>query len=91
MAKFHFRGFISLLLSISFLVVVFTGLVLWLSHSPQTFGIGKGAWKHAHIFVRRSIHFHDAADSLQAIAEHNEVSVQVLAAILDVAGGDGHR
>jgi hypothetical protein len=51
MSKFNTRGFTSLLLSVSFLVVLVTGLVLWLAHSPQTFGIGKGAWKHTHIFV----------------------------------------
>jgi hypothetical protein len=51
MSRFHFRGFVSILLSVAFLVVVTTGLVLWFSHSPQTFGIGKGVWKHAHIFV----------------------------------------
>jgi hypothetical protein len=51
MSKFSLRGFTSLLLSISFLLVLTSGLVLWLAHSPQTFGIGKGAWKHAHIFV----------------------------------------
>jgi hypothetical protein len=51
MFRLHLRGFASLLLSVSFLVVVASGLVLWLGHSPQTFGIGKGVWKHAHIFV----------------------------------------
>jgi hypothetical protein len=50
-SKFQFRGFSSILLSISFVIVVVTGLVLWLSHSPQTFGIGKGLWKHTHIFT----------------------------------------
>ena len=49
--KFQLRGFTSILLSLSFIVVVATGLVLWLSHSPQTFGIGKGVWKHTHIFT----------------------------------------
>jgi hypothetical protein len=49
--KFQFRGFVSILLSLSFVVVVTTGLVLWLAHSPQTFGIGKGVWKHTHIFT----------------------------------------
>jgi hypothetical protein len=51
MLKIHFRGFISILLSLAFLVVVFTGLILWLSHAPETFGLGKGVWKHCHIFV----------------------------------------
>jgi hypothetical protein len=51
MLKFHFRGFISILLSLAFVVVVATGLVLWLAHSPETFGIGKGVWKHCHIFA----------------------------------------
>jgi hypothetical protein len=51
MSPFKFRGFVSLLLTLTFLVVVATGLVLWLAHSPQTFGIGKGVWKHSHIFV----------------------------------------
>jgi hypothetical protein len=50
-SKFQFRGFISILLSLAFVIVVVTGLVLWLSHSPQTFGIGKGVWKHTHIFL----------------------------------------
>lgn len=51
MPKFNTRGFVSLVLSFSFLVVFVTGLVLWLAHSPQTFGIGKGVWKHSHIFA----------------------------------------
>jgi len=51
MAKFHSRGFASLLLSFSFLVVLVSGLVLWLSHSAETFGIDKGTWKHSHIFA----------------------------------------
>lgn len=51
MFKIHFRGFVSLLLSFAFCVVVVTGIILWLSHSPQTFGLGKGVWKHAHIFT----------------------------------------
>lgn len=51
MFKLQLRGFISILLSLAFFIVVITGLVLWLSHSPQTFGIGKGVWKHTHIFM----------------------------------------
>ena len=51
MSKFNMRGFASLLLSFSFSVVLATGLVLWLAHSPQTFGIGKEIWKHTHIFA----------------------------------------
>jgi hypothetical protein len=51
MSKFNIRGFASLLLSFSFPVVLVTGLVLWLAHSPQTFGIEKGVWKHLHIFT----------------------------------------
>lgn len=51
MLKIHLRGFISILLSFAFFVVVFTGLVLWLSHAPETFGIGKGVWKQCHIFT----------------------------------------
>ena len=51
MAGFRFRGFVSILLSLAFVVVVASGLVLWLAHSPQTFGIGKGVWKHLHIFL----------------------------------------
>jgi hypothetical protein len=39
------------LLSLAFLTVASTGIVLWLSHAPETFGIGKGVWKHCHIFV----------------------------------------
>jgi hypothetical protein len=49
--KFNMRGFTSLLLSFSFLVVFATGLVLWLAHSPQTFGISKDVWKHTHIWA----------------------------------------
>jgi hypothetical protein len=51
MSKFSGRSFTSLLLTFAFAVVVATGLVLWLAHSPETFGIGKGVWKHTHIFV----------------------------------------
>jgi hypothetical protein len=51
MSRLHFRGFISILLSLAFCIVVVTGLVLWLAHAPQTFGISKGVWKHSHIFV----------------------------------------
>jgi hypothetical protein len=51
MPKFHGRSFVSLLISLSFLVVFASGLVLWLSHSPQTLGVSKGAWKHVHIFT----------------------------------------
>lgn len=50
-SKFQLRGFTSILLSLSFVVVAATGLVLWLAHSPQTFGISKGVWKHTHIFT----------------------------------------
>jgi hypothetical protein len=51
MSRFNLRGFSSLLLSFSFVVVLATGLVLWLAHSPQTFGVGKAAWKHTHIWM----------------------------------------
>jgi hypothetical protein len=51
MVRFHFRGFVSILLSVAFLIAVATGLVLWLAHAPQTLGIGKGVWKHTHIYV----------------------------------------
>jgi hypothetical protein len=51
MSKFNLRGFASLLLSFAFPLVLVTGLVLWLSHSPQTFGIEKGVWKHTHIWA----------------------------------------
>jgi hypothetical protein len=51
MTGFRWRGFISILLSLTCLVVVTTGLVLCTAHAPTTFGIGKGVWKHAHIFV----------------------------------------
>ena len=59
MGKFHGRGLTSLLLSFSFLVALVSGLVLWLVHpSPSDgaggallFGLGKGAWKQAHIWV----------------------------------------
>ncbi len=48
-SKFQLRGFTSILLSLAFVVVVATGLVLWLSHAQQTFGVGKGTWKHTHV------------------------------------------
>jgi hypothetical protein len=51
MSRFQVRGFVSILLSLAFVVVVATGLVLWLAHTPQTLGIGKGVWKHIHIVV----------------------------------------
>jgi hypothetical protein len=51
MPKFNTRGFASLLLSFMFPLVLATGLVLWLAHAPQTFGIGKGIWKHTHIWA----------------------------------------
>lgn len=59
MSKFHGRGLTSLLLSFSFLVALVSGLVLWLVHPSQSggaggallFGLGKGAWKQAHIWV----------------------------------------
>jgi hypothetical protein len=51
MPQFNTRSFTSLLLSFAFVIVFISGLVLWLSHSPQTLGIGKGAWKHAHIWA----------------------------------------
>lgn len=51
MSKFNVRGFVSLVLGLSFLIVLVSGLVLWLAHSPQTFGIGHGVWKHVHIFT----------------------------------------
>lgn len=60
MGKFHWRGLTSLLLSFSFLVALVSGLVLWLVHPSQAggggggallFGLGKGAWKEAHIWV----------------------------------------
>ncbi|MEN6457834.1 MAG: DUF4405 domain-containing protein [Thermoguttaceae bacterium] len=51
MSRFNTRGFVSLLLSLSFFVAVVSGLVLWLTHSPQTLGLGRGDWKHIHIFV----------------------------------------
>lgn len=51
MTPFRMRGFVSILLGVAFLLAVATGLVLWLSHSPETFGIGKGAWRHTHIVM----------------------------------------
>jgi hypothetical protein len=51
MSKFSWRTFASLLLGFTFPLVLITGLVLWLAHSPQTFGIGKGIWKHTHIWA----------------------------------------
>ena len=32
-------------------MVLASGLVLWLSHSPETFGIGRGVWRHTHIHL----------------------------------------
>jgi hypothetical protein len=55
MSRFHFRGFVSILLSLAFLVAAATGLVLWLAHAPQTLGIGKGVWKQTHIYVSLSM------------------------------------
>jgi len=54
--RFRFRGFVSLVLSVSFLVAAVSGLVLWLAPPPQAggwliLGIGKGVWKNAHIYV----------------------------------------
>jgi hypothetical protein len=51
MSKFSMRSFASLLLSFTFPIALVTGLVLWLAHSPQTFGIEKGIWKHTHIWA----------------------------------------
>jgi hypothetical protein len=51
MSKFNLRGFSSLLLSFAFTIAFATGLVLWLSHSPQILGIEKGVWKHTHIWA----------------------------------------
>lgn len=51
MSNIRFRGFVSLLLSTTFLVAAMTGIVLWLVHSPQFCGLGKGGWKHIHIFT----------------------------------------
>jgi hypothetical protein len=56
--RFHFRGFASLLLSAALLVVALSGLLLWLGPPPPSrtepwliLGIGKGAWKSAHIYI----------------------------------------
>jgi hypothetical protein len=53
MPKFNIRGFVSLLLSFSFLLIVASGLVLWQSPmGPGEFlGMSKGAWKHLHIVI----------------------------------------
>jgi membrane protease YdiL (CAAX protease family) len=53
MPKFSFRGFVSLLLSLSFLLIVISGLVLWLAPpGPGVIaGMSKGAWKHLHIII----------------------------------------
>jgi hypothetical protein len=51
MSRFNWRAFVSFVLSLSFPLVLATGLVLWLADSPQTFGIGKGVWKHTHIWA----------------------------------------
>jgi hypothetical protein len=51
MSRFNWRSFSSLVLSFSFVFVFGTGLVLWLSHSPQFLGIQKGIWKHTHIWM----------------------------------------
>jgi hypothetical protein len=58
MHKFSFHGFVSLLLSFAFVVIVVSGLILWLAKPPSDlsgpwliFGMTKGAWKHLHIWV----------------------------------------
>jgi hypothetical protein len=53
MRKFNFRGFVSLLLSFTFLLIVASGLILWLSPpGPGEFlNMSKGAWKHLHIWI----------------------------------------
>ncbi len=58
MPGFHVRGFTSLLLSLAFLVVGLSGLLLWLAPPPASpvggwliLGVSKGVWKSAHIYV----------------------------------------
>lgn len=51
MSRFNWRSFTALLLSFSFIFSLATGLVLWLSHSPQFLGIEKAVWKHTHIWM----------------------------------------
>ena len=51
MSRFNWRSFASLVLSFSFTFALATGLILWLSHSPQFLGIEKGIWKHTHIWM----------------------------------------
>jgi hypothetical protein len=57
-SMFHLRGFTSLLLSLAFLMVAASGLLLWLAPPPASpaggwliLGISKGAWKAAHNYV----------------------------------------
>ncbi|MEN6406855.1 MAG: DUF4405 domain-containing protein [Thermoguttaceae bacterium] len=49
MTKFNTRGFVSLLLSFTFLVSLVSGIVMWV-HSPAVV-FGLGVWKHAHMYV----------------------------------------
>jgi hypothetical protein len=58
LTRFHLRGFASVLLSLTFLVVAASGLLMWLVHPSAPgggpgliLGIGMGAWKSAHIYV----------------------------------------
>ncbi|MBN2578609.1 MAG: DUF4405 domain-containing protein [Pirellulales bacterium] len=58
MSKFNVRGFIAFLLSFAFLLIVISGLILWLATPPRDlsgpwliFGMTRGAWKHLHIWI----------------------------------------
>ena len=53
MTKPSFRSFTSMLLSFTFIVVTYTGLVMWLAprNSSWNLGIGRGTFRGAHIYV----------------------------------------
>jgi hypothetical protein len=51
MFRLHLRSFVSLLLSIAFPIVLLSGLVLLLTRTPEFLAVGRGVWKHVHIFV----------------------------------------
>jgi hypothetical protein len=46
--KYYFRGFVSFLLSFTFLVALVTGVFMWI-HKPILFSLG--VWKNVHIYV----------------------------------------
>lgn len=54
MHKSNLRSFISVLVSLTFLVVAFSGLVLWIAprgDGGTQLGLGHGVWKESHSFA----------------------------------------